>query len=83
MQLLQLGLQGFEVSDGPLQVLGGRTEELELPQVAADVVQTHVGETAPKRSGNGSPKRKKKKNHYPKSTSKYRIFWTIRRDHFI
>lgn len=43
VQLLQLGLQGLEVPDGVLE-RGGGTQRLELHQVPADVVQTHVSE---------------------------------------
>ena len=48
--LLQLGLQGLEVADGLLQGRVG-AQRLQLHQVAADVVQAHVGEAAPEVGG--------------------------------
>lgn len=45
VQLLQLGLQGFEVADDVLQRRVG-TQRLQLHQITTDVVQTRVGESA-------------------------------------
>lgn len=45
MEFIEFGLQRLEVADGVLEG-GVGAEGLQLHQVAADVVQTHVGEAA-------------------------------------